>query len=384
MLRPARTAVALAVALAAVSLVATVPVPAAAQERALRAPNATLPIEFSQIRGVRELADGRVIVTDRIEERVVVADFSSGRQQLIGRTGTGPHEFHLPTTLTPMPGDSTLLVDEGNSRLGVISPSLTLHRTFTLTVPGIGYTLGARGVDLQGRFYMQIPGWMINAYARGDSVPVIRFDARSNRVDTLALVKNATSLPPKQPKYGLSFIAFSTQDVWAMASDGRIAVVRGGDYHVEWRDANGRVTRGAPIPFERIRVTAADRTAYSRSFLANSSVSGKGAAGELSLVPAEWMNDAAIREFVARNPFAEVKGPVTGTTPLIATDGTLWVERSVKAGESSRWDVIDGSGRLVTSYRLPAARRLVALGRTALYVAAVDDDGVERLERYAR
>ena len=31
---------------------------------------------------------------------------------------------------------------------------------------------------------------------------------------------------------------------------------------------------------------------------------------------------------------------------------------------------------------LPAGRRLVAVGTRGAYLAAVDDDGVERLERY--
>lgn len=357
---------------------------ALAQERVLRTPDAVLEHDFSQIRGVRELADGRVLVSDRIEERVVVADFGSGRLTTIGRAGSGPGEYRLPTTLTPLPGDSTLLVDEGNSRLAVISPTLTIHRSFTLRIPGIGFTLGARGIDAQGRYYLQIPGWMIQAHRRGDSLPVIRFDPRTIRVDTLAIVKGSTSIPPEVPKYGLSFVAFSPQDLWAMAPDGRIAVVRSRDYHVEWRDANGRVTRGAPIAFRPLPVTAEDRTRFSRTFLANTPVGGRGEGGGLALVPAEWQSEANVRQFVARNPFADTKGPFTSATPLIASDGTLWVERSVTARERALWEVLDAAGRPVARYRLPAGRRLVALGRRAIYLAAADDDGVERLERYAR
>ena len=37
-----------------------------------------LPHEFSLIRGLRELPDGRVVVSDWIEEVVAVADFRSG------------------------------------------------------------------------------------------------------------------------------------------------------------------------------------------------------------------------------------------------------------------------------------------------------------------
>ena len=355
-----------------------------AQERTLRSPEAVLPGEFSQIRGVRELRDGRVLVTDRIEERVIAADFASGKQTTIGRTGTGPAEFHLPAALSPMPGDSTLLVDEGNSRLAVIGPDLKIHRSFALRIPGIGYTLGARGVDARGRYYLQIPGWIIDAYRRGDSVPVVRFDPRTSRVDTLAIVKGATSLPPNVPKYGLSFIAFSPEDVWAVAADGRVAVVRSKDYRVEWIGSDSRVVRGAPISFRPLRVSAADRVAFSKAFLANSPVGGRGENGGLGLVPAEWLSEENVRKFVAQNPFAETKGALAGSRPLIGAAGELWVERAVAAGESALWDVLDSAGKPMARYRLPRGRRLVALGRTALYVVSADDDGVERLERYAR
>lgn len=40
----------------------------------------TLLGEFSQIRGLRELPDGRVIVADRLEETVSVVDFTSGKR----------------------------------------------------------------------------------------------------------------------------------------------------------------------------------------------------------------------------------------------------------------------------------------------------------------
>ena len=58
----------------------------------LPAPDKTFPIDFTQIRGVRELADGRVIVSDRLDKGVVVADFTRGTMVKIGRTGSGPAE----------------------------------------------------------------------------------------------------------------------------------------------------------------------------------------------------------------------------------------------------------------------------------------------------
>ena len=113
----------------------------------LAAPERTLAIDFTQIRGVRELPDGRVLVTDRLDKGLGVADFARNTFTPIGRTGSGPAEYRLPTALAVMPGDSTLLSDEGNQRLAVIGPDLKIHRTFHLQIPGIGVPLGARAVD---------------------------------------------------------------------------------------------------------------------------------------------------------------------------------------------------------------------------------------------
>jgi hypothetical protein len=49
--------------------------------------------EFSNLAWVRELKDGRVIITDSRDERIVVADLRAGSVQQIGRKGRGPNEY---------------------------------------------------------------------------------------------------------------------------------------------------------------------------------------------------------------------------------------------------------------------------------------------------
>src|SRR5262245_39354723 len=101
-------------------------------------PDAVLDAEFTQIRGVRELRDGRVLISDRLDRGVVVATFGTNDVKPISRTGRGPTEYQLPTALIPLPGDSTLLFDEGNSRLAIIGPDLRIQRSFTIMLPGMG------------------------------------------------------------------------------------------------------------------------------------------------------------------------------------------------------------------------------------------------------
>jgi hypothetical protein len=145
----------------------------------------------------------------------------------------------------------------------------------------------------------------------------------------------------------------------------------------------GTVTRGSPIPFERVPVTPEDKVAYTRSFVANSPIGGRDPQGGLSATPAEFLTDENIRRLVAYNTFAATMGPTTATPPVVAPDGRLWVERSTRTGTPAMWDVFDRRGRLVSQLTLPASRRLVAVGRANVYLVSADEDGVEHLERYA-
>jgi hypothetical protein len=359
--------------------------PTAPPEVRLGTPDRVLAEEFTQIRGVRELPDGRVLVTDRLDKGLGVADFRASTFQRIGRTGRGPAEYRMPAALMPMPGDSTLLVDEGNARLAVIGPDLRIHRSFTLLLPGISVPMGTRGVDGQGRFYIQVPGWVRRSVeAINDSLVLVRFDPRANRVDTLARVKGATMRTGPAPRMRLPVVPFSPQDAWVVGPTGRVSIVRAGDYRAQSLEPDGRVTRGSAIPFERLPVTEGDRIAWTRQFTENSAVGGKESDGGLSPVPNEWLEDEQVRQTAAENIFAETKPPFTDAAALLAPDGTLWVERSVPLGQPSTWDVLDERGRLASRVLLPRGRRLAGLGNGTLYAVATDEDGIQRLERYRR
>jgi len=83
--------------------------PAVAQEAprtiALTEPDATFPEPFSALLGLRELGDGRVLISDRIQQTVALLDFASGSYDEVGRPGGGPGEYQMPGS---MPGPRSL------------------------------------------------------------------------------------------------------------------------------------------------------------------------------------------------------------------------------------------------------------------------------------
>src|SRR5688572_11554356 len=74
-------------------------------------PDAELPYEFSQISRIFELRDGRVIVLDRLDGNVRLADLRTGVSSVVGRIGNGPGEYRAPHDLIPLGGDSVGVVD---------------------------------------------------------------------------------------------------------------------------------------------------------------------------------------------------------------------------------------------------------------------------------
>ena len=68
--------------------------------------------DFSRVLSVVELEDGRVLVTDQIENSISVVDLQSGEVRTEGSTGEGPGEYGRVGHLYPLGGDSTLFVGE--------------------------------------------------------------------------------------------------------------------------------------------------------------------------------------------------------------------------------------------------------------------------------
>src|SRR5512147_1919751 len=90
--------------------------------RVLSKPEVELTDPFTNVGGLRELSDGRVIVVDRGDRAVYLVDFKSGTSTQIGRPGAGPKEYGIPGNLLAVSGDSTLLTDGGNRRVLALGP----------------------------------------------------------------------------------------------------------------------------------------------------------------------------------------------------------------------------------------------------------------------
>lgn len=346
----------------------------------LTTPDTRLNEEFSAVRGVRELPDGRVLVSDYRDQRVVVVDFDRRTvTRSVGR-GSGPLEARLPTALVAAPGDSTILVDLGNQRLIVLDPNGRVARTIAGDEPGI---MGVRAIDAAGRFYFAMPAWMERDPLPNDSVRIVRRDPATGARTPVAVIqgermRSDIGQPSRAPR--IPVVGYATRDVWVLGDQGAIRIVRGATYQVETIAPDGRSTRGPGYAYRTAPVTTADKLAFVRRFNASSPTSGRGENGGMGFSPA--MDEQETREMAARTEFAERHPMFNAGDVLAAPGGRLWVGRPAPDDGPVRYDVFDGAGLRVLEVELGPGRRVAAAGPRHLYVVAEAEDGLQYLERY--
>lgn len=367
------------------ALLAGLCLPAAAQTtHRLSPPDATTFSErFSLLNGLRELSDGRVVVSDWLEERVAILDFAAGAAQPVGRVGGGPAEYRLPDRLLPFRGDSSVLVDLGNRRLAVIGPEGGIVRTVPVREPGAG-SPGA--IDEEGALFYVLPGWASGVPpGSADPLPLVR-DARTGagpeelaRLD-VSRPRSDAGQPRMTP--GIPFVMFAPRDGWTGWTDGTIAIVRWAPYRIEWHLPDGTVRTTDPIGTRGEPVTEDDRFAFVRAFLERAPMSGRGADGGLGQSPPPSEQD--VRAMVETNEFADEHGPFDPAAIRPGADGTLWVGVTPSTRSPATFDVYARGGSRTAQVTLPPGRTLLGVGRRHLYAVATDDLGLQRLERYPR
>jgi len=375
--------------------------PALAQNipvRTLAKPEVEYSEPLTQVNGVRELRDGRVIVIDPRDKVVQVVDFKSGTAEKVGREGAGPGEYSLPQRIFALPNDSSAVLDMLNRRLLVVLPNGKPGGFIDLNSGAGG---GGRGgfvmmgasvsaVDAKGRFYSSGAPFRMtdNGPQAVDSTAIERWDRAANKRDTVGFLP----VPAGSVQIGggggrgggranVSMRIgggnpFAAQDQWTVAPDGRVAVVHAADYRIDWIDASGRGSSTPAIKFDRIKVTEGHKKEWrdgmrNRMGLMIRNENGKQSAQSMPMTNIEEPKD-----------WPEYMPPFLSGALSFSNDGLLWVRRTGPAGSQPTYDLIDGAGKVAQRVVLPKKSQLVGFGSGTVYVVRSDDDDLQYLQRY--
>jgi hypothetical protein len=358
-------------------------------------PKPTREIEdpFSLVTGATEIKPNQLLAVDGTEGTLTLVDFTKGSKTSVGRQGSGPGEYRAPAGLLRVKGDTLWLVDAMLQRITAFNPDLTPGTTFPLLMldqSSMTVLTAPFASDRQGHVYSSAMKIQAGVGGGGndmqmtlpDSVGLVRFDPRQAARTEVTKVRFPVSGKPQisragnAMKYTMAYPGLIAADAWAVFPDGRIAIVRGATYQIEFIAADGRKTVGGRIAYEPIKLTAADQKAELDEARRQMAEQGKVAQ---KMMPAGFSLDM---ELLPPANWPATYPAVAPLGALAAPDGRLWVRRSIpfRIGRD-QWDVIDPSGKLVASWRLPAKTTIVAIGQGAVYTVRQDEDDLRYLQR---
>lgn len=357
-------------------------------------PRAAVEIEdpFSIVSGAIEVAGGRVIAIDGLETQLFVVDFAKGTRTALGRQGSGPGEYRIPAGIIRIRGDTVWAVDAGQMRIVVFNPDLTPGTAFPFLLFDQQTSSALSGpyfADGRGRIYANAMTLQGARSATGgamqfpDSVTLVRVDGRDKSARSeLARIRLAVSGKPEMQvsgnnvKYKMAFPGLVAADIWGVFPDGRVAIVRGATYSVEFITPDGKRTPPSVIPYERIKVTEEDKKAEmaeaQRSLAEQQKAMRKVMPANVTMTfdltaPEKWPNEYP---------------PIAAGVALPAPDGNIWVKRAIPVRRArEQWDVIDRAGKLVARWQLPPKVSLVGVGAGVAYTSRTDEDDLRYLQR---
>ncbi len=363
--------------------------------RDLPKPSRELDEPYSLVAALREARGGLVVVADGMEGELTVVDFTTGARTALGRQGSGPGEYRAPGAVFRIRGDTLWVMDPTQQRFTVFLPDqkagvpfhLDMFDTQTRTAIMAPFAMDAQGLMYSGALPVIGGGGSMSI---PDSIEVIRFDPRvssatgggSNGRTSFGKLRFPTSGKPEMRvegqviHYKMAFPGLVTADSWAVFPDGRVAIVHGATYTVEFVKPDGSRTTSRPIAIDRIPVTAADKDAEmveARRVLAEQSK-----AVQRSMPPGFTLQ-------IEMTPPESWPASYPAVTPLAifaAPDGMLWVRRATPTRlDRENWDVIGPTGTLTARWQLPTRTRLVGVGNGVVYTVRLDEDDLQYLAR---
>ncbi len=355
---------------------------------------------FSSIHSVLELNDGRVLVTDEKDRDAYIADFRANNVAQIARKGEGPLEYSQPLGAFRSPDGTIIIQDPGNSRFLVLAADGVPAGTWQPEEQGVSaespkaslafqLAFEARAIDSLGRIYFETAPKPVEE-GQSSSIPIVRFDRISGRIDTAAIYTLTADMQPTvverdgQGNMTIHPRVWPPRVQWTVTHSGAVAVVRPDPYSVAL--VHNRVSvEGKAVPVEPLPVSAADRAAVAEDDARISATAGAKPGAMIteghaprSMAPAKKSRGSPI--------IPETKPPFLGRDAVRADpDGRIWVRRSRDVSDSQEvHDVFASDGNRAERIALPLGRQLIAFSDNYIYLTHFNDVDLEFIERYPR
>lgn len=371
---------------------------------------------LGSVSAVRALQNGNVIVNDVTRRQLLYLDSTFRVKVVIADTTATRGGYNSRFSgLIAHRGDSSLFIDPRALSMAVLDESGMVARVTAIPGPGdadwlISGPFGVPGVDAHGRMVYRgsalvgagrtVPnqtGGGSYAFAFPDEAPIVRVHLATRAVDTLTRVHVPlvrTVITERDGRFQLQRTVnpMAVVDLWALMPDGRVAIVRGRDYHIEWCGEAGSCSATEKIPYhwERLDDDAKQRIVDSANVemakerarrtlqeqgtaVAAPSAAARGRGSSANA--AQGQNDRSVpaRELPDYRP-AFNQGAARADV-----EGNLWIRTTAPSDKGPIYDVINSKGALIDRVQLPYGRVISGFGKGVVYMGVLDDTGA-RLE----
>ena len=333
-------------------------------------------LQFGRIGDLAVSDRGDIAVIDQLNGVVRVFDSSGAPRVSIGRSGRGPGELSRSANGIYWLGtDSLLVLDPGERRQTIFS----LDGAVDTVVPLPSSPTGQ--------------GW--SRLSTGDllmrGLTISRVEGRFNFWDALLKVRENGSAADTLFEFDyaktdlggpgrLKIQLLVNNPSWALLSDGRIAWTALDRDFVQVHDSTGRLlARITSAQWVTREITPSDRTAMVELLRTKlRAIGGDASFADSPQVeaPASFPAITAVRAGPRGTIWVQLMGPVETIDPMAINAP----DRADFLGGSS-WHVLDSTGAFVGRLELPRRFRPFRITNDAVYGAARNDDGVERIIR---
>jgi hypothetical protein len=333
-------------------------------------------LQFGRIGDLAVSTRGDIAAIDQLNGVVRVFDSSGAYRVTIARPGRGPGELSRSANGIYWSGtDSLLVLDPGERRQTIFRLNGAVDTVMPLPPSPTG----------QG--WSQVPAG--DLLMRG--LTISRGDGRFNFWDALLRVSGDGSVADTLFEFDyaktdlggpgrIKIQLLVNNPSWARLSDGRIAWTALDRDYVQVHDSTGRiVARLTSAQWVTREITPADRTAMVELLRTKlRAIGGDASFADSPQVeaPPRFPAITAVRAGPRGTIWVQLMGPVETIDPMAINAP----DRADFLGGSS-WHVLDSTGAFLGKLELPRRFRPFRITDDAVYGAARDDDGVERIVR---
>jgi hypothetical protein len=374
----------------------------------------TLPGTYTRVVQPMEFHDSLLIVPDMGEKLVWRINVRAGSREPFGSQGGGPGEYERVGWAGQVHQDSVIIFQGfGLAPMPVIDVVSGRGRTHTAAagrddggVDAIMLSVSEpmfRFSDTTGALYGSptlaqptrdsASGRMLPPFGPPDTTPVVRYRMRRGDVDTLTRYvtggeKQERSLELiRRNVRPMGLGVYGAHNDWHVMRGGELVVVDAATYVVRVQPADGADTREFTLSWTPISVSDSGWQAHVQATTKGSTVLFEKSMKDISAQMGKAMGGAAPSYIVPDKPrFLPAVSLDGGTRRMYSADRIVWIPvHRAEPPRNQYWDLVDvDRGERITTLVFPPNHRLLHVSSLGAYVAAIDDDDLERILLYRR